>query len=566
MSGFDIATLSATLIAIVFFGVWKTRNDQKLDEFLKGSSNKWGAIGLSVMATQASAITFLSTPGLAYDSGMAFVQNYFGMPLALILIAVVFVPMYYKLELCSVYEFLEHRFDSKTRTLGSIIFLIQRGFSAGITIYAPSIILTSVLGWNMNATVVGVGLAVVIYTVTGGSHAVSLTHKYQMSVILTGMAIAFGIVVYKISGHASFSENLTIAGSLGRLNVVDFSFDIDKRYTLWSGLLGGFFLSLSYFGTDQSQAQRYMSGQSVRDSRLGLMFNALLKVPMQFMILLLGVLVFVFYQSEKPPATFLPDSMVQKIVATETDAYRNLEGEFDVVFDRQRIALADYVDAVRSGDEASVEEVRARVETSGQEIRDARTNLKNHIADMAGEASMKDSDYVFIHFILNELPVGLIGLLVAVILCAAMSSTASELSALATISTVDFYQRYINKRSDDAHTKLISRIFTAIWGGLAILFALFASMVESLIEAVNIVGSLFYGTVLGLFLAAFFIKRVRANAAFVAALIAQVTVLVVYLTDFVEIGYLWYNLIACFLVIVLSLLLQSVIGGKKANV
>ncbi|MBT3483477.1 MAG: sodium:solute symporter [Opitutales bacterium] len=566
MSGFDIATLSATLIAIVFFGVWKTRNDQKLDEFLKGSSNKWGAIGLSVMATQASAITFLSTPGLAYDSGMAFVQNYFGMPLALILIAVVFVPMYYKLELCSVYEFLEHRFDSKTRTLGSIIFLIQRGFSAGITIYAPSIILTSVLGWNMNATVVGVGLAVVIYTVTGGSHAVSLTHKYQMSVILTGMAIAFGIVVYKISGHASFSENLTIAGSLGRLNVVDFSFDIDKRYTLWSGLLGGFFLSLSYFGTDQSQAQRYMSGQSVRDSRLGLMFNALLKVPMQFMILLLGVLVFVFYQWEKPPATFLPDSMVQKIVATETDAYRNLEGEFDVVFDRQRIALADYVDAVRSGDEASVEEVRARVETSGQEIRDARTNLKDHIADMAGEASMKDSDYVFIHFILNELPVGLIGLLVAVILCAAMSSTASELSALATISTVDFYQRYINKRSDDAHTKLISRIFTAIWGGLAILFALFASMVESLIEAVNIVGSLFYGTVLGLFLAAFFIKRVRANAAFVAALIAQVTVLVVYLTDFVEIGYLWYNLIACFLVIVLSLLLQSVIGGKKANV
>lgn len=566
MSGFDIATLSATLIAIVFFGVWKTRNDQKLDEFLKGSSNKWGAIGLSVMATQASAITFLSTPGLAYDSGMAFVQNYFGMPLALILIAVEFVPMYYKLELCSVYEFLEHRFDSKTRTLGSIIFLIQRGFSAGITIYAPSIILTSVLGWNMNATVVGVGLAVVIYTVTGGSHAVSLTHKYQMSVILTGMAIAFGIVVYKISGHASFSENLTIAGSLGRLNVVDFSFDIDKRYTLWSGLLGGFFLSLSYFGTDQSQAQRYMSGQSVRDSRLGLMFNALLKVPMQFMILLLGVLVFVFYQWEKPPATFLPDSMVQKIVATETDAYRNLEGEFDVVFDRQRIALADYVDAVRSGDEASVEEVRARVETSGQEIRDARTNLKNHIADMAGEASMKDSDYVFIHFILNELPVGLIGLLVAVILCAAMSSTASELSALATISTVDFYQRYINKRSDDAHTKLISRIFTAIWGGLAILFALFASMVESLIEAVNIVGSLFYGTVLGLFLAAFFIKRVRANAAFVAALIAQVTVLVVYLTDFVEIGYLWYNLIACFLVIVLSLLLQSVIGGKKANV
>jgi Na+/proline symporter len=387
-----------------------------------------------------------------------------------------------------------------------------------------------------------------------------------MSVILSGMAIAFGIVVYKILGHASFSENLTIAGSLGRLNVVDFSFDIDKRYTLWSGLLGGFFLSLSYFGTDQSQAQRYMSGQSVRDSRLGLMFNALLKVPMQFMILLLGVLVFVFYQWEKPPATFLPDSIVQEIVDAETDTYRNYEDAFDTVFDSQRVALTDYVDAVRSGDEASIKAVKARVETSGQEIRDARTDLRDHIAEMAGAASMKDSDYVFIHFILNELPVGLIGLLVAVILCAAMSSTASELSALATISTVDFYQRYINKRSDDAHTKLISRIFTAVWGGLAILFALFASMVESLIEAVNIVGSLFYGTVLGLFLAAFFIKRVGANAAFVAALIAQITVLVVYFTDFVEIGYLWYNLIACFLVIVLSLMLQPIVGGRKANV
>lgn len=564
MGSFDIATLSATLLAIVFFGVWKTRNDRKLDEFLKGSSNTWGTIGLSVMATQASAITFLSTPGLAYDSGMAFVQNYFGMPLALILIAVVFVPMYYKLKLCSVYEFLEHRFDSKTRTLGSVIFLIQRGFSAGITIYAPSIILTSVLGWDMNVTVFGVGLSVILYTVTGGSHAVSLTHKYQMSVILSGMAIAFGIVVYKISGHASFTENLSLAGALGRLNVVDFSFDIDKRYTLWSGLLGGFFLSLSYFGTDQSQAQRYMSGQSVRDSRLGLMFNALFKVPMQFMILLLGVLVFVFYQWEKPPATFLPDSMIQEIVDTETDEYRSLEDAFDSTFDRQRIAMTDYIDAVRSGDAAEAQTLKARVEASGRAIRDARTDMKDHIALMSGEESMKDSDYVFIHFILNELPVGLIGLLVAVILCAAMSSTASELSALATISTVDFYQRYLNPKSDDEHTKLISRIFTAIWGGLAILFALFASMVESLIEAVNIVGSLFYGTVLGLFLAAFFIKRVGANAAFVAALIAQVSVLLVYFTDFVEIGYLWYNLIACFLVIVLSLSLQALIGGKKA--
>lgn len=562
MSGFDIAVMGATLVAIVFFGVWMTRNDQNLDEFLKGSSNKWGAIGLSVMATQASAITFLSTPGLAYDSGMAFVQNYFGMPLALILIAIVFVPMYYKLELCSVYEFLEHRFDSKTRTLGSVIFLIQRGFSAGITIYAPSIILTSVLGWDMNTTVIGVGLAVVMYTVTGGSHAVSLTHKYQMTVILTGMAIAFGIVVYKISGHAGFKENLSVAGALGHLNVVDLSFDLDKRYTLWSGLLGGFFLSLSYFGTDQSQAQRYMSGQSVRDSRLGLMFNALLKVPMQFMILLLGVLVFVFYQWEKPPATFLPESMTETAESHDVDVYREFENAFDRNFSIQQKAMEEYVGALREENEALTRSTKKKLQVAGEAIKQSRADLKSHIAAVTGAESMKETDYVFIHFVLNELPIGLIGLLVAVILSAAMSSTASELSALATISTVDFYQRHFSAGKTDAHYKTATRLFTAMWGGLAILFALFASMVESLIEAVNIVGSLFYGTVLGLFLAAFFIRRIGAHAAFIAAVIAQLSVLFMYFSEFVEIGYLWYNLIACALVIVLSLTLQLIMGRK----
>ncbi|QXD32749.1 sodium:solute symporter [Candidatus Pelagisphaera phototrophica] len=563
MSGIDIVVLGVTLFAIVFFGVWMTRNDQKLDEFLKGNSNSWGTIGLSVMATQASAITFLSTPGLAYDSGMAFVQNYFGMPLALILIAIVFVPMYYKLELCSVYEFLEHRFDSKTRTLGSVIFLIQRGFSAGITIYAPSIILTSVLGWDMNTTVIGVGLAVVIYTVTGGSHAVSLTHKYQMTVILSGMAVAFGIVIYKISGHAGFRENLSIAGALGHLNVVDFSFDLDKRYTLWSGLLGGFFLSLSYFGTDQSQAQRYMSGQSIRDSRLGLMFNALLKVPMQFMILLLGVLVFVFYQWEKPPATFLPESMTEAAVAADAETYQNYENAFIGNFKSQKSAMQEFVGALRAGDEALALSSKEKLKVAGEESRQSRANLKTHIATVTGAESMKETDYVFIHFVLNELPIGLIGLLVAVILSAAMSSTASELSALATISTVDFYQSHFSKNQSDAHYKTVSRVFTAVWGGLAILFALFASMVESLIEAVNIVGSLFYGTVLGLFLAAFFIRRIGAHAAFIAAIIAQLSVLFIYFSDIVTIGYLWYNLIACGLVIVLSLMLQTVMGGRK---
>ena len=564
MSTFDLIVLGSTLITIVFFGVWKTRNDRNLDEFLKGSSNHWGTIGLSVMATQASAITFLSTPGLAFDSGMVFVQNYFGMPLALILIAVVFVPMYYKLNLSSVYEFLEHRFDSKTRTLGSTLFLIQRSFSAGITIYAPSIILTSVLGWDMNTTVILVGLSVIIYTVTGGSHAVSLTHKYQMTVILTGMAIAFGIVVYKISNHASFVENLSVAGALGHLNVVDLSFDIDKRYTLWSGLLGGFFLHLSYFGTDQSQAQRYISGHSVRDSRLGLMFNALLKVPMQFMILLLGVLVFIFYQWEKPPASFLPQAMTQVAMESDAEAYQSLEDAFKENFENQQVVLGNYVEAIRSGDELRETASKAAVQDAGQAIKNSRSDLKKHIAVVSGVESMKETDYVFIHFVLNELPIGLIGLLVAVILSAAMSSTASELSALATISTVDFYKNHFVKERGERHYMKASRIFTAIWGCLAILFALFASMVESLIEAVNIVGSLFYGTVLGLFLAAFFIKRIGSHAAFTAALIAQITVLVLYFTNIIAIGYLWYNLIACFLVIVLSLVIQTTLGKREA--
>ena len=563
MNPIDIATIGVTLVAIVFFGVWKTRNDRKLDEFLKGSSNSWGTIGLSVMATQASAITFLSTPGLAYDSGMAFVQNYFGMPLALILIAAVFVPIYYKLELCSVYEFLEHRFDSKTRTLGSAIFLIQRGFSAGITIYAPSIILTSVLGWDMNTTVIGVGLAVILYTVTGGSHAVSVTHKYQMTVILTGMAIAFGIVVYKIMGHAGFWENLSIAGALGHLNVVDLSFDLNKRYTIWSGLLGGFFLSLSSFGTDQSQAQRYMSGQSVRESRLGLMFNALLKVPMQFLILLLGVLVFVFYQWERPPATFLPSSMTDMAESADANAYREYERRFEVRFQEQKIAIDGFVEALRNGGGSAAQASKEELQNASLAVKEARSQLKGHIARTTGQESMKETDYVFIHFVLNELPIGLIGLLIAVILSAAMSSTASELSALATITTVDFYQNHFVKDRDERHYMKASRTFTAMWGGLAILFALFASMVESLIEAVNIVGSLFYGTVLGLFLAAFFIRRIGAHAAFIAAIIAQLSVLSLYFTDLVQIGYLWYNLIACALVIVISYSIQLVIGKKE---
>jgi Na+/proline symporter len=563
MSTIDFVVLFGTLLGIVAYGVWKTRVSSGLDQYLKGDSTvKWGTIGLSVMATQASAITFLSTPGQAYESGMAFVQNYFGLPLALIIVAAVFIPLYHRLNVYTAYEFLEKRFDFKTRLLGAFLFLVQRGLAAGITIYAPAIILSTILEWNLNLTIIIVGSLVIVYTVTGGTRAVSITQKFQMGVMMGGMVVAFFMVVQLFPPEVGLVDALTIAGSMGKLKAVDFSFDLNTRYTFWSGITGGLFLALSYFGTDQSQVQRYLTGKSVTESRLGLMFNAILKIPMQFFILLVGVMVFVFYQFEKPPVFFKQNAVESVMTSEYAEEFTALEEQYQLSFDVKQEALHDYIRLKKE------ESVRAngsldKAVAIDQNIRDIRNDVKSVLVKHDASLETKDADYVFITFILNYLPHGVIGLLLAMILSAAMSSTSSELSALGSTTTIDFYKRILKQEASDRHYLIASKVLTGLWGVIAVAFALYAYLVENLIEAVNILGSLFYGTILGIFLVAFFVKYIRGNAVFVGAIISQIIVLVLfYLT---EIGYLWFNLIGCLNTILLSIIIQASMGNKKTT-
>ncbi len=561
MSLIDYVVLLATLLGIAAIGVWHTRGHHGLAGYLRGDGNiGWGTIGLSVMATQASAITFLSTPGQAFESGMGFVQNYFGMPLALVFIAVVFLPIYRRLNVYTAYESLGRRFDGKTRLLGAGLFLLQRGLAAGITIYAPAIILSTVLGWRLDATILATGVLVIYYTVSGGSAAVSVTQKYQMAVIFVGMAIAFVVLLAKLPADLSVVDATVLAGTMGKLEAVNFSLDFNERYTVWSGVLGGFFLSLSYFGTDQSQVQRYLSGTSLRESRLGLMFNALLKIPMQAFILFLGVMVFVFYQFEKPPVFFNQPTWDRLAAGEHGDELRALDAEFSTAHAAKEAAWRDWMAARETGDAAAVTAAHDRAEVAELAADAARARTKAVLTEADVTAPTKDSDYVFITFVLNYLPHGVIGLLIAVILCAALSSTASELNALGSTTTVDFYKHIWQPGADDAHAVRASKGFTMAWGGIAITFALFANLAENLIEAVNIIGSIFYGTVLGIFLVAFFLKRVGGNAVFWAAVTAQTLVIVGKLT--LSISYLWYNLIGCALCVVLAVILQAIVGGK----
>lgn len=553
MSPLDFAVLLATMLGIAAYGIWHTRANHGLETYLKGDRNqRWGAIGLSVMATQASAITFLSTPGQAYDSGLGFVQNYFGMPFALIIVAAVFLPIYRRLRVYTAYEYLGLRFDGKTRLLGAGLFLLQRGLAAGVTLYAPAIILSTVLGWRLDLTILGTGALVIAYTVSGGSVAVNLTQRHQMAVIFGGMVAAFVVLLLKLPRDVSALDALAVADTLGRLQAVDFSLDFNQRYTLWSGLLGGLFLSLSYFGTDQSQVQRYLTGSSLRESRLGLMFNALLKIPMQFCILLLGALVFVFYQFEQPPVFFNQAAWHQQVTREAGPALRALETRFHANHAAKRADLEAWLAARAAGDPAATTAAHDRLLTRHQAAAALRTETKAALLAADARLKTKDSDYVFITFVLQHLPHGLIGLLIAVIFAAALSSTASELNALGATTTVDFYRHVIRPRENDTHYLKLSKWFTAGWGAVAIGFALFAGFAENLIEAVNILGSIFYGVVLGLFLVAFFFKRVGGTAAFWSALAAQTLVIVLYLN--LTIGYLWYNLIGCGACIGLSLL------------
>ena len=557
----DFIVLIGSMLGIAGYGIWRTRGHHSLSTYLKGERTMgWAAIGLSVMATQASAITFISTPGQGFESGLDFVQNYFGMPLALILIAAVFLPMYRHLDVYTAYEFLGRRFDAKTRLLGAALFLLQRGLAAGITIYAPAIILSTVLGWRLDATILVSGLLVIIYTASGGSDAVSLTQKYQLAVIFGGMITAFVVLLLKMPANLSLNDALVVAGGFKKLVAVDFSVDVHRRYTFWSGLLGGLFLSLSYFGTDQSQVQRYIAGASLREGRLGLMFNAVFKIPMQFFILLLGALLFVYYQFEQPPLFFNEAAWQAGRQHDAAGRLNALEQQFTTVHAEKEKLIQTWLEARRRGDAKAETDARTEALAANQRVQALRGEAKTALAAVDPRAKTTDSDYVFIHFVLKHLPHGVIGLLVAAFFAAALSSKAAELNALGSTTTIDFYQHVLKRKASDRHYVGASRLFTLLWGLVALAFALFANLAENLIQAVNIVGSIFYGVVLALFLVAFFLKRVGGTAVFWAAVAAQTLVFALYAS--LSISYLWYNFIGCAACVVFSLLLQLALGPR----
>ena len=548
----DWAVLSLTLTFIIVYGVWKNNAHKNIKNYIRGGNQaSWFTVGLSVMATQASAITFLSTPGQAFNDGMGFVQFYFGLPFAMVIICLFFLPVYHKLKVYTAYEFLEKRFDLKTRTLTAILFLIQRGLAAGITIYAPAIILSVVLGWNLKLLVVVIGLLVVFYTLIGGTQAVNITQKQQMFIIFSGMIAAFIFIVKGLPETLSFSNALRLAGLNNKMNVLDFSLDPNNRYTFWSGITGGLFLALSYFGTDQSQVQRYLSGKSLAESQRGLIMNGFLKIPMQFFTLLIGVLVFVFFQFEKAPLHFNPYAS-EKIKATEgSDKFQALEIANDIIYQEKQKQL-------QKEDFFSNTDSQAKYLQLEKQAQRNRAEAKKIIEANQPQVESNDKDYVFIYFILNYIPQGLIGLLLAVILSAAMSSAASEINALSATTVVDLYKRF-NGTGDEKHYVWAGKGFTLLWGVIAIAFALLGNLFENLIQLVNIIGSLFYGTILGIFLIAIFIKTIRANAVFYAAILSEILVLVIYSQEWVS--FLWLNVIGAVLTVLTAIIFQTI--GKK---
>jgi Na+/proline symporter len=560
----DYFVLIAVIVGIAGYGMWRTRRQRDLRSYLKGAGHTpWLTIGLSVMATQASAITFLSTPGQGYESGLGFVQNYFGAPLALIVISAVFLPIFRKLNVYTAYEYLGKRFDPKTRLLGAALFLVQRGLGAGITIYAPAIVLSTVMGWRLDLTIVCSGLLVVAYTVSGGSSAVNLTQKYQIGVIFAGMIAALCVLLARLPAGLGFTDALAVAGGFHKLAAVDFSLDPSRRYTLWSGVLGGMFLALSYFGTDQSQVQRYLAGSSLRESRLGLMFNAVFKIPMQFFILLLGALLFVFYQFETPPVFFNQAAWHRQADGASGAKLRALAADFDAAHADKERHLEAWLAARHAGQPAvaTTEHAAALTAQARGEADREETKKVLHAADP--RIIGNDSDYVFISFIVDHLPHGLIGLLVAAFFAATFSSKAAELNALGSTTTIDLYRHVVNRHATDAHYLAASKWFTAFWGLFAIGFALFANLAENLIQATNIVGSVFYGVVLGLFLVAFFCRHIGGTAVFWAAVAGQALVFALYFT--LNISYLWYNVIGCAACMLFSFALQALLPAPDAR-
>ena len=553
MKAIDWIVLSSVLLFIVLYGLWKSRNTTS-ESFLGGNKSPWWMVGLSIMATQASAITFLSTPGQAYNDGLGFVQFYFGLPIAMVILCVFVVPRFFKMKVYTAYEYLEHRFGLPTRVVTSILFLIQRGLAAGITIFAPAIILSTILGWNLTITNLVIGVSVIIYTLIGGTEAVSQTQKQQMLVIFIGMVIAFFTIVNGLP--ITFNEALHLSGQLGKLEAVNFEFDLSNRYNIWSAFLGGTFLFLSYFGTDQSQVQRYLTGESLKQARFGLLFNGLFKVPMQFFILLTGVMVFVFFQYQKTPLHFNP---VAQEYLESNENYAELKNDYDAVFAEKQVSLMNWKTAKETNNEELANATKQQLNNLQTQELALRDQVKT-ILSTNTTIEDNDKDYVFIHFILNYLPSGLIGLLLAVILSAAMSSTSSELNALATTSVVDLYKRNFAPKLSGKQFLTASRAFTLFWGLVAISFALVVNMFENLIQFVNVIGSLFYGVILGVFAVAFFFQKIKGSATLWAIVIVEPIVILLYFLDRfenIQVDFLWLNPSGCVLLIAVAFLLQK---------
>lgn len=553
MEHLDWIVLAVTLLFIVIYGAIKTKGSANVKDYLlDNNETPWFTVGISVMATQASAITFLSTPGQAYHDGMGFVQFYFGLPLAMIVIAYTFVPIYHRLKVYTAYEYLEQRFDLKTRSLAAILFLIQRGLGTGITIYAPSIILSALLGWNLTFLNIIIGVLVIIYTVTGGTKAVNMTQKQQMFVIMSGMFITFFVILSYLPEDLNFSNALHVAGANGKMDILDFSYNPETRYTFWSGITGGFFLMLAYFGTDQSQVGRYLSGKSIKESQMGLIMNGILKVPMQFFILLTGVMVFVFFQFNDTPLHFNPSNVKKVKASTEKVAYEAIESQLAELNSEKKVVNQIYIEQLQHNeyDNPTLKKQMIALADKEKELREAG---KKVIEKVNKNAETNDKDYVFLYFILNYLPKGLLGLLLAVIMSAAMSSSASGLNSLAATTAIDIYKRNVSVKSDK-HYVYATQFFTLFWGIVAIIFACMSSLFENLIQLVNIIGSVFYGTVLGIFLIGFYINYIKAKAVFIGACISQLAIFYIYYLDIVS--YLWLNAIGAGMTIILSYLLQ----------
>lgn len=556
MSITDWVVLAVTLLAIVSYGVYRSRGIRNIEGYLLGNrSLSWYHIGFSVMATQASAITFLSAPGLAYSTGMSFVQFYFGLPLAMIVLSVTFVPIFHRLRVFTAYEFLEKRFDVRTRVFTAFLFLIQRGVSTGITIYAPAIILSSILQINVTYTTLFIGSLVIIYTVYGGTKAVSYTQLLQMSIIFGGLLAAGFMVVHLLPSGIGFSEALHVAGKSGKTNVIDFKLDLNNQYTVWTGLIGGFFLQLSYFGTDQSQVGRYLTGSSIRESRIGLLMNGLLKVPMQFCILLIGILVFAYYQYNTPPIFFNKFELNKIENSVYKEEVEQLKEKHVLIFDQKKADIYRLNAALEADDQVVIDEIRQNLQAADDQAKAVRSELVDLMQKNDQQADTNDNNYVFLSFVIQSFPKGMIGLLIAIVFMASMGATASAINSLASTTSIDIYKRFVNKDGSEKSYLTASRIFTLIWGVLCVLVALYANRLGNLLEAVNILGSLFYGTILGVFVVAFYVRKAGGKAVLWAAILTEIIVLIIWQLD--VIAFLWLNLVGCLGVVLLSMLFQA---------